>query len=109
MDDTDAALATYRDSPLDNGDAVAFLDQELVVELESLADQWDPRLRDNLCAVLEGSGTTELVLAVARPDGVLLAQDHALWGDLRERCFALGIRVQPLIGLPSAERTRASA
>ena len=109
MDDLDAVLAIYRDHPMDNGDAVAFLDHKLAVEMEGVADQWDPQLRDSISAALEGSGTKELALAVCRPDGVPLPQDHAMWADLRERCFALGIRVEPLIGLPSAERTRASA
>jgi len=109
MDDLDAVLTIYRDHPMDNGDVVAFLEGRIALELESLADRWDPTLRDSVCAAVAGSGTTELAIAVCRPEGVPLAQDHAMWADLREACFSLGIRVQPLIGLPAAEQRRASA
>jgi hypothetical protein len=104
MDDDrlETLLEIYREMPIDNGDMLLITDPDLVQEVEGMADQWDPVLRRNVAYVLRELGVSELRLAIARPEGELLPQDHALWADLREELLDQPIRVFPLIALPSA-------
>jgi hypothetical protein len=95
-------LAAYVDHPMQNGDVAILTDQKVIQEIAGLADHWDPELRRNVAWLLCEIGVAEVELCVARPDGELLAQDHALWADLREELLGEPVTVHPLIGLPAA-------
>jgi ubiquinone biosynthesis protein UbiJ len=101
-DDHPGILDSYREHPMRNGDVAVLTDLRVVQEVEGLADDWDPMVRTGLARILREIGATEVELAVARPDAQLLAQDHALWADLREELLGSQITVHPLIGLPAA-------
>lgn len=102
MDGLDEGLAVYREVPLDNGDAAIFTDLQVVLELERLADLWDPKTRRLLGARLRDTGVRQIALAIARPAAELLPQDHAMWADLREELHGSGISLLAPIGLPAA-------
>ena len=85
-----------------NGDVVLTVDGIELAVLEQFADVWDPVLRRNTAYVIRELGAREVRLQVARPDGVLLPQDHALWADLQEELVPDGIVLKGLTGLPAA-------
>jgi hypothetical protein len=102
MENLEAALSIYRNVPLDNGDAAIFTDAGMALEVAGLADNWDRLCKENLCSAITGSGVREIAVAIARPDAALLAQDHAMWADMREELAPAGIVVMDPIGLPAA-------
>ncbi len=102
MENLEYVLATYAEHPMRAGDVALLTDLKVVQEIEGLADHWDPVLRRNVAYVLREIGATEVLLAVARPGGTPLPQDHALWADLREELLDSPITIHPLRGLPAA-------
>jgi hypothetical protein len=64
-------LRVYAEHPLDEGDAVLLIDDEVCLELEGLADEWDQVLRSTSAQILLSTADRVLV-AIARPSGVLL-------------------------------------
>ena len=102
LHDLARVIEIYSDDPLDNGDILLITDRRLIQECEAAADLWDPRVRAFVGELLASVDATEVALAVARPSGTLLPQDHAMWADLREDCAAAGIRLRDPIGLPAA-------
>ena len=110
MDDIDADITavtqTFREHPMSNGDlALLFPEIRFVQEMEGFADTWDPSKRRFLGEVMRDAGIGELHVMVARPDGIPLAQDHALWGDICDELRDTRALVHPLIGLPAAACT----
>lgn len=101
MENLEAVLAIYREIPMDNGDAAIFTDLHVVIQADRLADLWDPVACRNICLTLRETGVQEIALAIARPEGELLLQDHAMWADIREELHG-SIRVRDPIGLPAA-------
>jgi hypothetical protein len=102
MEKLEEVLAAYRRTPMDNGDAAIVTDLDLVIEVEGMGDLWDRVAGSNICRVLRETGAQEIALAVARPESELLAQDHAMWADIREELLGAGIILRDPIGLPAA-------
>jgi hypothetical protein len=109
LDDLDQVLAAYRGDPIDNGDLVLITDQRLVQELAGFADIWDPHVRRTVAELLTTVGASEVAVAIARPDGELLLQDHALWADLRDELEGSGISLRRPVAVPARDGRRASA
>jgi hypothetical protein len=101
-DEHPEVLAAYTEHPMQNGDVAILTDQHVVQEICGLADAWDPRLRRSVAELLREGGAAEVEVCIARPDGELLAQDHALWADLREELLEAPVTVHPLTALPAA-------
>lgn len=94
-------LRIYADHPLDDGDAVLLLDDEVCVEIEGLAVEWDPELRRNTGCVLRQTAARALVL-IARRGAVLRDSDYQLWRDLHADLRDSDVRLLPLRALPAA-------
>lgn len=102
MESYEHVVKAYTDYPTGNGDVLILTDDKIVQEVTGLADQWDPVLRRNIAEVLREVGVSEVALLVARPEGIPLPQDHAMWADLRDELQGSAIVVHPLEGLPAA-------
>ena len=94
-------LSIYEDDPMEDGDAVLLLDNKVCLELEGLADHWDAELRASTVGILRETARAVLV-AVARPHGVLLPGDYRLWRDLHADLREDDVTVLPLRALPAA-------
>lgn len=94
-------LRIYADHPLDDGDAVLLLDDEVCVEIEGLALEWDPELRRNTASVLRKTAVRALVL-IARRGGVLRDSDYQLWRDLHADLRDSDVQLLPVRALPAA-------
>lgn len=95
-DDLDQVLRLYADHPLDDGDAVLVVDDEVCLELTDLAE-----LRSLSTQALL-AGASRVQVAVARRRGVLHDSDYAAWralhADLRDR----DVQLLPVRALPAA-------
>lgn len=94
-------LRIYEENPMGDGDAVLLLDSEVCLELEGLADHWDDQLRVSTAGILRETARAVLV-AVARPRGVLLPGDYRLWRDLHADLREADVALLPLRALPAA-------
>ncbi|MCA1712149.1 MAG: hypothetical protein LC789_11145 [Actinobacteria bacterium] len=95
------ALRIYEEAPMEDGDALLLLDSKVCLELEGLADHWNAELRVNTAGMLRATARAVLV-AVARPRGVLLPGDYRLWRDLHADLREDDITLLPLRALPAA-------
>ena len=94
-------LDVYRDHPLDDGDAVVVIDDEVCLEVQGLADHWDGVLREDTTQALLSTADRVLV-AIARPRGRLQERDHQLWRDLQDALGGRGVELLPVHALPAA-------
>jgi hypothetical protein len=94
-------LRIYEDDPMEDGDVALLLDSKVCLEVEGLADHWDDEVRVNTAGILRETARAVLV-AVARPRGVLLPGDYRLWRDLHADLRADDITLLPLRALPAA-------
>jgi S-adenosylmethionine:diacylglycerol 3-amino-3-carboxypropyl transferase len=100
-DREELALDIYRDIPLEDGDAVLLLDQQVCLEMEQLAALWDEQIRRNLVHVLTRTAARVLV-AVAREGEVLRPGDYQLWRDLHAGLREADVELLPIRALPAA-------
>ena len=89
-------LRTYRDHPLDDGDAVLVIDDEVCLEL---GDRAELRSRGTLVLL---SAASRVQVAIARSSGVLHDSDYALWRDLHADLRDTGVLLLPVRALPAA-------
>ena len=94
-------LRIYADHPLDDGDAVLLIDDEVCLEIEDLADEWDDVLRRSTTQVLL-STASRVQVAIARTRSVLLDSDYALWRDLHADLRGSSVQLLPVRALPAA-------
>lgn len=97
----DKALSVYAAHPIDDGDAVLFLDDRVCVEVPQLATEWDDQLRTNTAGILRRTASS-VVVAIARPQLVLRPSDFQLWRDLHDELRETDIELRPLRALPAA-------
>ncbi len=102
-DDTRLAdvLRIYAKAPLDDGDAVLFLDDAVCCEIAGLADHWDDVLRRNTAQVLRETAS-KVAVAIARRGADLRPEDYQIWRDLHEELRGSGIDLLPVKALPAA-------
>ena len=89
-------LRIYADHPLDDGDAVLVIDDEVCLEMGDRAD-----LRSSSTRVLM-SAADRVQVAIARPAGVLLASDYQLWRELHADLRDSPVQLLPVRALPAA-------
>lgn len=94
-------LRAYTDDPLEDGDVVLLLDDEVCLEVEQLATRWDDVLRRNTGRVLRDTAS-RVVVAVARPDAALTPADYRLWRGLHEEVRGTAVELLPVRALPAA-------
>lgn len=94
-------LRLYAEHPLDEGDAVLLLDDRVCLEIERLAIDWDDVLRRKTADVVRASAR-RLLVAIARPRGVLLDSDYQLWRDLHADLRGSQVDLMPVRALPAA-------
>lgn len=95
------AMHIYAETPLDPGDGVLFLDGRVILEVPSLAEEWDVPLCESLGANLRETAT-EVMLAIARPGADLLPSDYRLWRELHEELRDSPVDLLPVQALPAA-------
>ena len=94
-------LDVYADHPLDDGDVVLVLDDQVCLEVEGLAEHWDPLVRRNTAKIVRETSTSVLVL-IARPERTLLDRDYQLWRDLHADLRDTDVQLHPVRALPAA-------
>ena len=94
-------LRIYADHPLDDGDAVLLIDDEVCLEIEDLADEWDAVRRSSTTGILLSTARCVQV-AIARPRAVLLDRDYQLWRDLHADLRDSDVQLLPVRALPAA-------
>lgn len=95
------ALRLYAEHPLDDGDALLLLDDDVCLELTGLADGWDEVMRRRLVELL-GRGARRVLVAIARDRGRLLPSDYQLWRELHQDLRGTDIDLLPVRALPAA-------
>lgn len=93
-------LHVYADHPLDDGDAVLLLDDEVCLEIEGLADHWDT-VRESTARIVRDTSTSVVVL-IARPERTLRDSDYQLWRDLHQDLRDSDVQLHPVRALPAA-------
>jgi len=96
-----AALRTYADTPMDDGDAVFLLDDEVCLEFGQLTTGWDDEGR-RLVVQMLGASASRVLLAIARDGGRLLPRDYQLWRELHEGLRDTQVELLPVRALPAA-------
>lgn len=94
-------LRIYSDDPLEDGDAVLFLDDTVCCEIAGLADHWDDVLRTKTAQVIRQTAA-KAVVAIARRDAALRPADFAIWRDLHAALRDSGVELLPVKALPAA-------
>jgi len=94
-------LAHYDSEPMEPGDVALLLDDSACMEVQGLADNWSAQARRNLATVLR-EHCARVLIAVARPEGQLLAADHVIWAELREELLCSGVELLPIRGVAAA-------
>lgn len=94
-------LRLYAEHPLDDGDGVLLVDDEVCLEIAGLADQWDEVLRSRTAQLLL-STADRVVVAVARTGGVLRDRDYQLWRELHADLRDSRVQLLPVRALPAA-------
>lgn len=92
-------LCIYADHPLDDGDGVLVIDDEVCLEIERLADEWAV-LRSSTVTVLRASASRARVL-IARPEATLHDSDFQLWRDLHADLRDSSVQLLPVRALPA--------
>ena len=95
------ALRTYADAPMEDGDAVFLLNDEVCLEFEQFAAGWDD---DGCSRVVEllVNCASRVLLAIAREGSSLLPGDHQLWRELHQALRDTQIELLPVRALPAA-------
>ena len=94
-------LRIYADHPLDDGDALLLIDDQVCLEVTGLAEEWDDLLRSRTAQVL--LSTAERVqVAIARRGGVLRDSDYQLWRELHADLRESTVQLLPVRALPAA-------
>lgn len=96
-----AVLRVYAEDPLDDGDAVLFLDGRVCVEITGLATEWDSVLRRNTASILRKTARS-VVVAIARAGATAQPGDLQLWRDLAAELRDSDVALHPLRLLPAA-------
>ncbi|MCW2715124.1 MAG: hypothetical protein JWN88_2171 [Frankiales bacterium] len=96
-----AALRIYADTPMDEGDAVLLLDDEVCLEFGQLTTGWDDESRRRLAQMLDASAS-RVLLAIARDGGRLLPRDYQIWRELHEELRSTRVELLPVRALPAA-------
>ena len=96
-----AALQVYADHPLDDGDGVLLVDDQVCLEIARLADEWDDALRSSTARLLVATAD-RVQVAIARPRGVLRDSDHQLWRELHAELRDSAVQLLPVRALPAA-------
>lgn len=96
-----AALRIYADTPMDDGDAVLLLDDEVCLEFGGMTKGWDDESRRHLVQMLDASAS-RVLLAIARDGGALLPCDYQLWRELHEGLRNTRVELLPVRALPAA-------
>ena len=94
-------LRLYSDEPMEDGDAVLLLDDEVCLELAGMADEWDDEGRRHLVGVLVES-SHRVVVAIARQRAELKPGDYRIWRELHENLRDTGVELLPVRALPAA-------
>jgi hypothetical protein len=94
-------LRIYADHPLEDGDAVLLIDDEVCLEIADLADDWDDVVRRSTTQVLL-STASRVQVAIARTSGVLRDSDYQLWRDLHADLRERDVQLLPVRALPAA-------
>ena len=94
-------LNIYADDPLESGDVLLLLDGKVCMEITGLAAHWDDVLRGNTAGVLRETARS-VVIAIARPEAMLLPSDIQLWQDLRDDLLDSDVTLLPVQALPAA-------
>lgn len=89
-------LRIYADHPLDDGDAVLVIDDQVCLEIGDLAE-----LRSRSTQVLL-STAARVQVAIARTGGVLHDSDFQLWRDLHADLRHTDVQLLPVRALPAA-------
>ncbi|MCW2681539.1 MAG: hypothetical protein JWM62_2940 [Frankiales bacterium] len=89
-------LRIYADHPLDEGDAVLLIDDEVCLEIGDLAE-----LRSRSTQVLL-TAAARVQVAIARRSGVLRDSDYQLWRDLHADLRDSDVQLLPVRALPAA-------
>lgn len=95
------ALRTYADTPMEDGDAVFLLDDEVCLEFAQFAPGWDDDGCARVVKLLE-TCASRVLLAIAREGGGLLPGDYQLWRELHEGLRGTQIELLPVRALPAA-------
>lgn len=96
-----AVLRIYADEPLEDGDAVLLVDDDVCLELAGLADHWDDQTAASIGTLLQ-SAASRVVVAIARRGADLTPADYALWRDVHEALRHTPVAVLPVKALPAA-------
>lgn len=100
-DRLEAVLRIYADDPLDDGDAVLFLDGKVCLEITGLASDWDSVMSSNTASILRQTARS-VVVAIARTGATPQPGDFQLWRDLHAELRGSEIELHPLHVLPAA-------
>lgn len=100
-DRLETALRIYADDPLDDGDAVLFLDGKVCLEITGLAAEWDAVLRRNTANILRQTARS-VVVAIARVGATPQPGDYQLWRELHAELRDSDVDLHPLRLLPAA-------
>src|SRR5688500_20325238 len=92
-------LDVYADHPLDDGDVVLVLDDQVCLEVEGLAEHWDPLVRRNTAKIVRETSTSVVVL-IARPERTLIDRDYQLGRDLHTDLRDTDVQLHPVRGRP---------
>ncbi len=89
-------LRLYAEHPLEDGDAVLLVDDEVCLETGDLSELRSDGLRVLL------STATRVQVAIARSREVLLPEDFQLWRDLHADLRGTQVQLLPVRALPAA-------
>lgn len=95
------ALRTYADTPMEDGDAVLLLNDEVCLEFEQFAAGWDDDGCSRVVDLLAASAS-RVLLAIAREGSTLLPGDYQLWRELHEALRDTQVELLPVQALPAA-------
>lgn len=95
------ALRTYADAPMEDGDAVLLLDDEVCLEFEQFAAGWDDDGCSRVVQLLD-TCASRVLLAIAREGGNLLPGDYQLWRELHQGLRGTQVELLPVRALPAA-------
>ncbi len=96
-----AVLASYDDTPMQDGDAVFLVDNAVCMEVAGLANDWDDELSVKTAQILQESASA-VTLAIARPQARLRDSDYQVWRDLHVALRGTDIALGPVRALPAA-------
>jgi hypothetical protein len=95
-------LRVYDENPMQEGDAVLVLDDQVCCEVAGLAMAWDDALRSSTARLLTELPASRVVVAIARPRAELLPDDFRLWRELHQELRGSAVDLGPVRALPAA-------